>query len=347
MIKQKSMNLNNNPLLLFIFLILITWTISCKNKIQTSENNTSVEISIDTLLNQNETESENLSLIPENGSGEETKSEETKVKSSTSTKANKSNPNAVMQEITKPDKPLPPTISLSDAQVEVMKKNNPKDEEKTVVITKPDHKTFDTLLKKYVSASGKVNYRGLKTDIGELEKYTLLLAENPVQKSWSKSESFAYWINAYNAYTLLLVVQNYPINSIKNLHNGKPWDAKWINIGDQRYSLNDIENNIIRPQYNDARIHFALNCAAKSCPPLANKAFTAQNLESLLESQTKTYLNSDAVKISATNLELTSIFDWYKVDFGDLITFIEKYTQKNIKKDAKITYSKYDWSLNN
>src|SRR5690606_30838916 len=135
------------------------------------------------------------------------------------------------------------TISLSDAQVEEMKKNIPKVEEKTVVITKPDHKTFDALLKKYVSASGKVNYRGLKTDIGELEKYTLLLAENPVQKSWSKSESLDYWINAYNAYTLLLVVQNYPINSIKNLHNGKPWDAKWINIGDQRYSLNDIENN--------------------------------------------------------------------------------------------------------
>ena len=157
----------------------------------------------------------------------------------------------------------------------------------------------------------------------------------------------AFWINAYNAFTVKLIVDNYPVASITKLDGGKPWDRKWIKIGDKTYSLNNIENDILRPQFKDARIHFAVNCAAQSCPPLLNKAWTADNLESNFEKQAKAFVNNPKFNtISAKNVKVSKIFDWYKADFGNLIDFLNKYASTNINGNAKVEYVEYDWALN-
>ncbi len=209
-----------------------------------------------------------------------------------------------------------------------------------------DHAAFNTLLSKFVSASGDVNYSGLKASNRALNAYCSSLSSNPPQDSWSRNEQLAYWLNAYNAFTLKLITENFPLNSITDLNGGKPWDKKWIEIGNQTLSLNGIENDIIRPRYNDGRIHFAVNCAAKSCPPLANYAFTAGNVNSKLEALTKSFVNSSANEISSGSINISKIFDWYKADFGNLVTFLNKYSNTKIDAGATVNYMDYDWSLN-
>jgi hypothetical protein len=203
------------------------------------------------------------------------------------------------------------------------------------------------LLKKHVSKVGRVNYKGLKADKFKLDDYCNLLAANPVEKKWTKDKKLAYWINAYNAFTLKLIVDNYPVKSITDLHGGKPWDEKWIKIGVTKYSLNQIENEIIRPQFKDARIHFAVNCAAKSCPILMNGAFFENNLNAQLERQTIAFINnSTANTLSVDKIQVSKIFEWYAVDFGNLKTFINKYSSTKVNADATITYKEYNWKLN-
>ena len=142
------------------------------------------------------------------------------------------------------------------------------------------------------------------------------------------------------------MLKNYPLKSITDLDAGKPWDVAWIELGGKKYSLNNIENDIIRPQYKEPRIHFAVNCAAKSCPPMNNAAFTEANLNELLDSRTKNFINSSANDISAASIKISKIFDWYKDDFGTVINFLNKYSNTKINSGAKIEYKNYDWSLN-
>ncbi len=208
------------------------------------------------------------------------------------------------------------------------------------------HTSWDELLRKHVSSSGKVNYKGIKGEQSKFEDYLKDLAANPVKSDWSRGKKMAYWINAYNAYTIKLIIDNYPVASITKLNGGKPWDRKWIKLGTDTYSLNDIENNILRPQFKDARIHFAVNCAAKSCPPVLNRAWTAANLNSNFEKQTKAFINGSLNEISAKKVKLSKIFDWYGEDFGDLISFLNKYSTEPIDNNAKIEFVEYDWALN-
>lgn len=209
------------------------------------------------------------------------------------------------------------------------------------------HDQWDALLKKYVSDSGKVNYKGFKADKDKLQAYLDLLAANPINKQWSRNDKMAYWINAYNAFTVKLIVDNYPIASIMKIHNGKAWDKKWIKLGSETYSLNQIENDILRPQYKDARIHFAVNCAAKSCPPLLNRAWTAANLEANFEKQAKAFINNSSFNsISEKKVQVSRIFEWYAGDFGDLIAYLNKYSNVKIKSNARISYREYNWDLN-
>ena len=211
----------------------------------------------------------------------------------------------------------------------------------------PQHDLWDQLLRQFVSSTGKVNYKGFKAKSAELDTYLKALSENPIQTSWSRNEKMAYWINAYNAFTVKLIVDNYPISSIMKLDNGKPWDRKWIKLGDQTYSLNDIEHKILRPQYKDARIHFAVNCAAKSCPPLLHRAWTAETLNRYFNQQAKAFINNPAFNsIAADKIALSKIFEWYKEDFGDLITYLNKYSTTKINPEAEITFIEYDWNLN-
>jgi len=224
---------------------------------------------------------------------------------------------------------------------------NDKPREDNVTRLVVDHGDWDDLLQKYVSAKGDVNYEGFKKDRSKLEAYLDMLAGNHPTDAWSRSEKMAYWINAYNAFTIQLILDNYPLSSITNLDNGKVWDRKWIELGDQTYSLNNIENDILRPRFKDARIHFAVNCAAESCPPLLNKAFTAQNLESTLDQQAKAFINNPEYnKISKQSVTVSKIFDWYADDFGNLIQYLNKYSKTTIGNNASVEYQNYNWSLN-
>jgi len=211
----------------------------------------------------------------------------------------------------------------------------------------PNHASWNSLLQKNVSSSGKVNYKGFKAAKGDLQKYLDDLAANTPQSDWTRKETMAYWINAYNAYTVKLIVDNYPVKSITDLEGGKPWDKKWIKLGSKTYSLNNIENDILRPKYKDARIHFAVNCAAKSCPPLLNKAWTAGNLKSNFEKQAKAFINNSSFNsVGAGNVEISKIFEWYAVDFGNIIEYLNKYSTTKINADGKVGYKEYDWALN-
>lgn len=210
--------------------------------------------------------------------------------------------------------------------------------------TSVSHAIWDELLRKYVSSSGKVNYKGLKSEKSQLDAYIKLLSENHPDGNWARNEQLAYWINVYNAYTVKLIIENYPLKSITDL--GKPWDKPFIKLGSKTYTLNQVENEIIRPTFKEPRIHFAVNCAARSCPPLLNEAFTPEKLNSQLEKQTRAFINSAYNSISAKKVELSKIFDWYGADFGDLIAYVQQYTSTQIDKSAKVSFKEYDWALN-
>ncbi|MEN8927666.1 MAG: DUF547 domain-containing protein [Flavobacteriales bacterium] len=215
------------------------------------------------------------------------------------------------------------------------------------------HKTWDDLLRKHVSSSGKVNYSGFVNEKAELTKYIKELQSLYKDvDSWGKNKRLAYWINVYNAVTVQLITDNHPVKTIKELKGGKPWDTKLIDLGGVSYTLNVIENKIIRPKYDEPRIHFAVNCAAKSCPKIMNKAWTEDNISRYLTKQTKAFVaNTNENSISADKIELSKIFDWYKEDFGGdnakLIEFLNKYSATKINPDAEVRFKDYNWDLNN
>ncbi len=215
------------------------------------------------------------------------------------------------------------------------------------VIELSAHADWNTLLKKYVTDEGNVDYKNFRNDIGSLNTYLKQLAENGPVNSWSKKERLAYYINLYNAATVKSILDNYPIKSIKDIN--KPWGKKWVRVGNTTYSLGNIEHKILR-KMNEPRIHFAINCASYSCPKLLNKAFTAANMETLLQKVTNEFINdSKRNKISADKVRLSNIFKWYKRDFtgnGSLIDYLNTYLTTKINDNADIDYLKYDWSLN-
>lgn len=213
-----------------------------------------------------------------------------------------------------------------------------------------EYKKLDAFLRKYVTYSGKVNYSSIKKNIGELTAIIKEIEENAPSTSWSSKQKLTYWINVYNIYTIKLVAENYPTSSIKKLNGGKPWDKKFIKIGGKTYSLNNVENDVIRKRFSEPRIHFALNCASASCPVLLNKAYTPKNLYSYLTSQTKRFLNdSGKNQFTAKEAKISQIFSWYKVDFtkngSTVIDFINKYRTEQLKS-PKVSYLNYSWDLN-
>ncbi|WP_255452806.1 DUF547 domain-containing protein [Aquimarina sp. RZ0] len=210
------------------------------------------------------------------------------------------------------------------------------------------HAIWDQILLINVSDDGKVNYKGFMRDSSQLYEYFAYLSDNAPTERWSKEEKLAYWINAYNAYTIKLIIDNYPINSIKDIKD--PWDKKFFKIDGVLYSLNELEHKILR-KLNDPRIHFAINCASFSCPVVWNRAFTARNVDKALDTQTRNFIN-DPLRNTITNevVEVSKIFSWFKKDFkiggGDAKSFINKYSEIKIDKQPKKGYKKYNWSLN-
>jgi hypothetical protein len=211
-----------------------------------------------------------------------------------------------------------------------------------------DHQIWDQILKKYVSETGRVDYAGIKKDRSTLDKYLEQLRGNPVQEYWTKPQQLAYWINAYNAFTVDLIIRNYPLKTIIDLD--KPWDQEFIQLGDKSYSLNEIEHEIVRPAFKDARVHFVFVCAAVSCPKLLNTAYLPQKLDQQLDAQTRFFLNTSGKNQLSTNLvKISKLFDWYGEDFtsqGTLIEFLNKYSKQEISAGAKVEFLEYDWTIN-
>lgn len=210
-----------------------------------------------------------------------------------------------------------------------------------------DHSIFNELLKKHVSKAGNVNYKGFKSDSKTLQNYIELLKTQQPTDSWTQNDKLAYWINAYNALTINLILRNYPTKSIKDIKH--PWDQRLWKLGDKWQNLNDIEHEILR-KMNEPRIHFAIVCASVSCPKLQNEAFTAANLDEQLTNATKEFLaDTSKNELSKDNIKISKIFKWFKKDFeknGNLIDFLNQYANIEISEKAKKSYTDYNWNLN-
>ncbi|MBD1396844.1 DUF547 domain-containing protein [Pontibacter sp. JH31] len=224
--------------------------------------------------------------------------------------------------------------------------------------TPPSHQVWDELLQRHVSKTGEVDYKGFIADKANLQRYLNSISNNPPdKKTWSETEQLAYWINAYNAFTVKLIIDNYPLKSIQDLHPtlkvpgvNTVWHKKFFKIGGKEASLDEIEHKILRKQFDEPRIHFAINCASFSCPPLRNEAFVAAKLEKQLDEQARAFINDPRQnKLAPDRVEVSQIFNWFKGDFtkkGSLIDYLNRYSSTRIKPNATVDYMKYDWSLN-
>lgn len=218
---------------------------------------------------------------------------------------------------------------------------------------------YSELLSQYVG-DGRVDYGALKKKEAQLDTYLeYLAATDPTQMA--EKDRFAFYINAYNAYTIKLILKNFedgqPPASIKDIGSffSKPWSIKFVKIGGKTYTLDNIEHDILRPTFKDARVHFAVNCASKSCPPLLSEPYSGAKLDQQLDSSTRAFINNHQEnRLEGATLYVSAIFKWFKEDFQkNPIAFVEKYAQGNLKKELaaqkgriQVKYLDYDWSLN-
>ncbi len=210
------------------------------------------------------------------------------------------------------------------------------------------HDRWDRLLKKHITTEGKVSYRGFLSDTAELNRYLYQLRVSPPNASWTRAEQTAFWINAYNAFTISLILRHYPCSSIRDLHGGKPWDVPFVVIGTERYTLNQIEHDVLRKTLFDPRLHFALNCAAASCPPLRQEAYSAHRLDVQLDDAARYFINNHRFnQITPHHARLSMIFLWYEKDFPSGIrAYVNRYAHIRLLPDATLEFLPYDWSLN-
>ena len=210
---------------------------------------------------------------------------------------------------------------------------------------------FDALLKQHI-VKGRVDYAALKANPTPLQTY--LKQAGAVSKDefkgWAETQQLAFLINLYNASTLQLVVDHYPVSSIKRIKRlfKGPWDLPSVTLHGRTITLNELEHGIIRKQYDDPRIHMALVCAAKGCPILRSEAYTAENLNDQLADQSRRYLATPAglvIDRKKGTASISAIFKWYDSDFSSVPRFIETHSGESMK-GLKIRYLTYDWSLN-
>jgi len=219
-----------------------------------------------------------------------------------------------------------------------------------------DNQIYASLLKKHV-IDKRVNYDGFKKDEKLLDNYLSILSQTDV-KSLSGNNLFAFYINVYNAFTIKLILTKFPgINSIKEIGGffSNPWSKKFILLRGRTVSLDHIEHDILRPKFKDPRVHFAINCASKSCPPLLNEPYEGKTLETQLDNQTKKFINDTKnTFIKDDTLFTSKIFKWFKKDFSDNpLSFIKRHASGELKEELNshgeninLSYQTYDWSLN-
>lgn len=214
--------------------------------------------------------------------------------------------------------------------------------------------TYDKLLQKYVS-NGNVRYAAWHAEQADLNALGAVVQaiSQAVPGKMNRDEKLAFYLNAYNAWIIKTVLDHYPVKSIKDTMFFV-FKRDIIKVAGKQTSLSKLENDIIRQQFKDPRIHFALNCASVSCPPLHDHPFKATTLDATLETLTKDFIrnNPQGLKISDNGRKVSAskIFDWYKEDFqgeaGSILAYITKYRGKPFPENAKLEFQEYDWSLN-
>jgi hypothetical protein len=219
-----------------------------------------------------------------------------------------------------------------------------------------DHSLFASLLSRHVK-DGVVDYKGVKDDEAILDRYLdALAAVDP--EPLSPDDQFAFYVNAYNAWTIKLILSRYPdIRSIKDLGSlfSSPWKKNIARIDGNLMTLDQIEHDILRKRFKDPRVHFAVNCASKSCPPLQGEPFAGSLLNDQLNQAARAFINAPRFnRLEGDTLWVSKIFDWFPEDFdGDVIGYFIKFAdlpmrnqlEKN-KARIKLKYLDYDWSLN-
>lgn len=220
-----------------------------------------------------------------------------------------------------------------------------------------DHSAFGRLLAEHVDADGLVDYRALSANSDALDRYIDSLAEAPFD-DMGRDERLALLINAYNAFTLRLILDYYPIDSIRSIPSDERWEAVRWELPDGTFSLNEIEHERIRPNFREPRIHFALVCAALGCPILRQEAYSGARLEEQLEQQTRFTHSSERwvrYERGAEIIHLTRLYDWYAGDFeqvaGSAVAYVARYrddlaTDLAAGHEPEIRFLDYDWSLN-
>jgi hypothetical protein len=230
-----------------------------------------------------------------------------------------------------------------------------------------DHSGFTRLLQTYVDDAGMVDYAAIQArQDSVLTPYLQQLAETD-PSNLARAGRLAFWINAYNALTIKLIVDHYPVASIKDItpaggpsipRLNAPWFVKVGEVAGQMRTLDEIEHEIIRERFDEPRIHFALVCAAISCPQLRREAFTGAQLDAQLDEQADLFLHNEAknqIDAQQETIELSRIFKWFEGDFGegtaDLQRFLAPYfegdTRQQLEAAAfRVDYLEYDWTLN-
>lgn len=232
----------------------------------------------------------------------------------------------------------------------------------------PDHRLYTAILSEHVH-EGRVDYDALKDD-DRLPQYLTQLAQTDPDELPDDSARFAFWLNAYNAYTLQLILEHSPTKSITQIGTGgliigpilktTAWDIRFAEIGGKKFTLNEIEHEIIRQKFQDSRAHFALNCASGSCPVLRTEAYTAEQLEDQLDDQAREFLadsSRNRFDLETRTAWISSIFKWYQQDFGQdkyaALLAAAQYAPDEIRRAIeadprswKIKFLAYDWSLN-
>lgn len=231
-----------------------------------------------------------------------------------------------------------------------------------------DHTLFSDILATHVR-EGVVDYAALRGD-ARLNRYLGWLAGTDPAKLASEEDRLALWLNAYNAYTLKLIIDRAPVKSITEIGSGglalgsllktTAWDIRFAEVGGRKYTLNEIEHQVIRAQFKDARAHFALNCASGSCPILRFEAYEAGSLDAQLEQQGQLFLRDSTrnrFDVAAKTADLSSIFKWYQKDFGNsdraALLAAAKYAAPEVRRAIEadpagwtVRYLAYDWTLN-
>lgn len=221
--------------------------------------------------------------------------------------------------------------------------------------TRFDHNAFDTLLRRHVHPGGLVDYNALADDVLMLDGYIEALA-NIELPALSRNEKLALFINAYNAFTLRLIIDSLPVASVRDIPARDRWVARRWRIGRHTLSLHEIENRWLRARFIEPRVHFALNCASIGCPPLRARAYTGPSIAQELEAQSQAvHRDRRWAHFDGTTLYLSKIYLWYRHDFrqdaGGPVFFASQYLPEladalAIGKPPRIRWLPYDWKLN-